>query len=285
MSEVYPSAFALMKKYDITPKKSFGQNFLISERVFRGIVDAVVQEIDDVVIEFGAGVGTLTARLSERVPEGLVVAVERERDMLTILNGELSQYDNVQIHEGDAMKFDVTGIAKWQGRPVSVCGNLPYNIASQIMIALTAKRNRSWITRCVFLIQKEMADRLLASPGTKAYGPLGVIISAYYNITSVVKAGPNCFVPAPRVHSTAVQLIPKTELWEADDEWFRKTVHAALGHRRKTLRNSLRQVFADDHVDQSLHDASIEGGVRGETLPPKQLGKLSEALRKNNPRS
>ena len=120
MSEAYPSAFALMKKYDITPKKSFGQNFLISERVFRSIVDATVNEIDDVIVEFGAGVGTLTARLSERASEGLVVAVERERDMIKILKGELEQYDSIDIHEADALQFNVSGIAQWQGRPVAV---------------------------------------------------------------------------------------------------------------------------------------------------------------------
>ena len=129
----FPDARVLLGRYNLRAKKGFGQNFLISERAFRAIVDATVQNDDDWIVEIGAGLGTLTARLAERVSEGKVIALERDPDMITVLRAELAGVDNVEIEASDAMRYDLRMAAKWRGDSITVCGNLPYHIASQLL--------------------------------------------------------------------------------------------------------------------------------------------------------
>ena len=159
----FPDARVLLGRYGLQAKKWFGQNFLISDRVFRAIVDATVACDDDWIVEIGAGLGTLTARLAERVPEGKVIALERDPDMVTVLRGELANVENVQIEAADALKYDLRMAARWRGDSIAVCGNLPYHIAAPILFRVIEAR--ASISRAVVMLQKEMADRLLAPPG------------------------------------------------------------------------------------------------------------------------
>src|SRR5690606_18238471 len=124
MSEPFPDPRALLRKHGLAAKKSWGQNFLVAERAYRAIVDAAVDVADDWIVELGAGLGTLTMRLAERVPEGKVIAVERDRDMAQVLRAELAHLDNVEIVEANALTYDLAMIARWHGGPISVCGNL-----------------------------------------------------------------------------------------------------------------------------------------------------------------
>src|SRR6185503_2505861 len=176
-SPPFPDARTLLDRYGLRAKKQFGQNFLTSERVFRAIVDAAVGADDDWIVEIGAGLGTLTARLAERVPEGKVIALERDPDMVGVLRGELGEVENVQIEPADAMRYDLAMAARWRGDRIVVCGNLPYHIASQIMFRIADAR--AHVRRAVVMIQKEMADRVLANPGGKDYGALGVMLQTY----------------------------------------------------------------------------------------------------------
>src|SRR5690606_31663732 len=173
----FPDARVLLDRYGLRAKKSFGQNFLISERAFRAIVDATVRTDEDWIVEIGAGLGTLTSRLSERVPAGKIIALERDPDMIRVLRSELAGVDNVDIEDVDALRYDLRMAARWRGDSISVCGNLPYHIAAPLLFKVLSARDV--IRHAVVMIQKEMADRIVASPGGKDYGALGVMIRTY----------------------------------------------------------------------------------------------------------
>jgi 16S rRNA (adenine1518-N6/adenine1519-N6)-dimethyltransferase len=280
-AEPFPDARVLLARYGLYAKKHFGQNFLISDRVFRAIVDATVARDDDWIVEIGAGLGTLTARLAERVPEGKVIALERDPDMITVLRGELGGVDNVEIEAADALRYDLRMAARWHGGdPIAVCGNLPYHIAAPLVFRVVEARE---VVRCaVVMVQKEMADRIVAAPGTKAYGALGVMIRTYADVTIVAKVGAGSFAPAPSVDSAVIKLVPlpggAPRVAIADAEHYSRVVHAAFGQRRKTLRNALRAVFEDAAVDAALSASGIDGGRRGETLEIAEFARLAAGL-------
>lgn len=274
----FPDARTLLDRHGLRAKKHFGQNFLTSERVFRAIVDATVRTDDDWVVEIGAGLGTLTARLAERVPEGKVIALERDPDMVAVLTAELAHLGNVDIEACDALRYDLTGPAKWRGESIVVCGNLPYHIAAPLMFRAVAARGH--VARAVVMVQKEMADRIVAGPGSKTYGAMGVMLQSYATCRLVVNAPSGAFTPAPKVDSAVVKLDftapPALEL--PDEEHHRAVVHAAFGQRRKTLRNALRAVYADEAVQAALAAVGIDGGRRGETLSLVEFAALARAI-------
>ena len=278
--EPFPGARELLDRYGLRAKKSFGQNFLVSERAFRAIVDASVGADDDWIVEIGAGLGTLTARLAERVPEGKVIALERDRDMLAVLRAELGNVENVQIEDADALRYDLQMVARWRGDSIAVCGNLPYHIAAPLLFRVVEAR--AVIRRAVVMIQKEMADRIVAEPGTSDYGALGVMIRTYLDASTVAKVSAGSFVPPPKVESTVLRLVPLANAAPrvpiANEKRYSKTVHAAFGQRRKTLRNALRAQFTDEAVDAALAATGIDGGRRGETLSIPEFASLADQL-------
>jgi 16S rRNA (adenine1518-N6/adenine1519-N6)-dimethyltransferase len=276
----FPDARVLLGRYGLRAKKSFGQNFLISERAFRAIVDATVRADDDWIVEIGAGLGTLTARLAERIPEGKLIALERDPDMLRVLRAELAGVDNVDIEDVDALRYDLRMAARWRGDPITVCGNLPYHIAAPLLFKIIEAR--AGVRHAVVMIQKEMADRLVAAPGTKAYGALGVMIRTYVDVSVVARVGAGSFAPPPRVDSAVVRLVPlpgaAPRVPIADEAHYSAVVHAAFGQRRKTLRNALRAAFAEDAVDAALAATGIDGVRRGETLEIAEFAAVAAAL-------
>lgn len=278
MTEPFPDARVLLDRYGLRAKKSFSQNFLISDRAFRAIVDATVRADDDWVVEIGAGLGTLTARLAERVPEGKVIALERDRDMIAVLRAELAGVDNVEIEEADALRYDLKMAAKWRGDSIAVCGNLPYQIAAPLLFRVLEAR--ASVTHAVVMIQKEMADRIVAPPGGKDYGALGVMIRTYADVTTVAKVGAGSFVPAPKVDSTVIRLVPLAQPRApiGNEQHYSAVVHAAFGQRRKTLRNALRAVFDEAAVDAALASTAIDGIRRGETLEIAEMAALANAI-------
>jgi len=274
----FPDARILLDKYALRAKKQFGQNFLISERALRAIADATVTSDEDWIVEIGAGLGTLTAQLVERVTAGKVIALEMDPDMISVLKAELGTVDNLEIEQVDAMRYDLKMVAKWRGEPIIVCGNLPYHIASQLMFRVIDAREA--VRHCVVMIQKEMADRIVAKPGTKEYGAIGVMLRTYADITTVIKVPAGSFLPPPKIDSTVIKLVPlaqpRTPI--ANDKHYSAVVHAAFGQRRKTLRNALKAMWADQEVDAALVATAIDGMRRGETLDIAEFGALAAAL-------
>lgn len=276
--EAFADARALLGKYGFHAKKHFGQNFLVNERAFRAIVDATVRTPDDWIVEIGSGVGTLTARLAQRVPDGKVIALEADPDMITVLRGELGTNDIVEINHVDAMRYDLAMVAKWRGDKIAVCGNLPYHIASQLIFRVIDAREH--VTHAVMMIQKEMADRIVAPPGGKEYGALGVMVRTYCDVSTVAKVGAGSFVPPPKIDSTVIKLVPlaATRAPIGEPKHYSAVVHAAFGQRRKTLRNALRAVFEEAGVDAALAETKIDGQRRGETLDIAEFARLAMAI-------
>jgi 16S rRNA (adenine1518-N6/adenine1519-N6)-dimethyltransferase len=280
MKEPFPDPRTLLARHGLGAKKSWGQNFLVSGRAYRGIVDATVAAADDWIVELGAGLGTLTTRLAERVPEGRVFAVERDRDLVAVLREELGHLEGIDIVAANALTYDVAMVARWRGEPVVVCGNLPYNIASQILVRIVELRHS--VARAVVMIQREMAERLAAAPGSKTYGALGVLVQTYADVTVVLRVGADAFVPRPKVDSAVVRLVPlprgEPRVPLDDPERYRDVVHAAFEQRRKTLRNALRARYDVNLVDLALAASGIDGSRRGETLSVAEFAALANAL-------
>ncbi|MEJ7600156.1 MAG: 16S rRNA (adenine(1518)-N(6)/adenine(1519)-N(6))-dimethyltransferase RsmA [Kofleriaceae bacterium] len=278
MTEPFPDARVLLERYGLRAKKSFSQNFLISDRAFRAIVDATVKTDEDWIVEIGAGLGTLTSRLAARVPEGKVIALERDRDMIAVLRAELAGADNVEIEEVDALKYDLRMAAKWRGDSISVCGNLPYQIAAPLMFRVIEAREA--VRVAVVMIQKEMADRIVAPPGGKDYGALGVMLRTYADVSVVAKVSAGSFVPAPKVDSTVIRLTPLAQPRApiGDEKHYSAVVHAAFGQRRRPCAMRCVRCLDEAAVDAALAAASIDGIRRGETLDIAELAAVAVAI-------
>lgn len=267
-------AHALIQKYGLRAKKSWGQNFLVDERAYREIVHACAIGDGDWVVEIGAGLGTLTRRLAETGAH--VVAVERERDMLEVLRAEHGSDERIEVVEANALTFDYAEVAARAGKPPVIVGNLPYQIASPILFRLMETRAR--FARIVVMLQKEMADRIVAPPGEKAYGALSVMVRLYGEPKLVCRVRAGGFVPAPRVDSAVLRIVPRAERLDVDDAKFSRVVHAAFGQRRKTLRNALSAAFDAGVVDRALAAIGVDGQRRGETLSVDEFAALTRAI-------
>lgn len=271
-------ARALLEKYGLRAKKSWGQNFLVEERVFRAIVEATIVEPGDWAIEIGAGLGTLTARLLARAAQ--VVAVERDRDMAAILRAELGGVAHFTLAEANALTFDYVACARSRDRAPAVVGNLPYQIASPILFRLLEARTH--LARIVVMLQREMVDRIVAKPDTDAYGALSVMVQMAGRTERVCRAPAGAFVPAPRVESAVVRVTPfpggATRVPVSDEKLFSEVVHAAFGQRRKTLRNALKTLGDEALVLTALERAGIDPQRRGETLSVEDFARLTDAI-------
>jgi 16S rRNA (adenine1518-N6/adenine1519-N6)-dimethyltransferase len=273
----FPDPRTLLSRYGLAAKKSWGQNFLIDTTVYDAIVAATVRARDEWVVEIGAGLGTLTMRLADAVPDGRVIAVEKDRDMVAVLARELANRPNVEVRDENALVFDYAAAAARAGGPVAVAGNLPYQIASPLLFQMIEAR--AHIRRAVVMLQKEMADRLVARPGTREYGALGVMLALHADVHPVVRARAGAFFPAPRVDSAVVRLEPLASPRVAvDPRRYGQTVHAAFGQRRKTLRNALRSLWPAEVVDAALAAAGVDGQRRGETLSVEEFARLADQL-------
>ena len=273
----YPDARTLLRKYSLRAKKTWGQNFLVEERTFEGIVRGAGLGPGDVAIEIGAGLGTLTARLALACDR--VIAIERDRDMVEILRAELAGNERVEIAEANALTFDYAAAAARLGKKPVVVGNLPYQIASPILFRLLDARKS--LGRLVVMLQLEMAERVVAAPDTSEYGALSVMVRIAVEPKILFKVSAGAFYPPPRVASAVLVLDPLpafTRVPLTDDGWFSAVVHAAFGQRRKTLRNALRTVAPQEAIDRALTECAIDEKRRGETLSVEEFAALAESL-------
>jgi 16S rRNA (adenine1518-N6/adenine1519-N6)-dimethyltransferase len=264
---------SVLQRHGLTPKRSFSQNFLVSRHAVDEIARAATEgAADATVIELGPGAGTLTAALLRTGAR--VVAVEKDRDMIALLRAELGGSPRLRIVEGDAASFSLEALDAGE-RPV-VCGNLPYAITGAILERLVTLAPH--VRRAVVMVQREVRDRLVASPGGVAWGALSVFVQARFEIKTVLKVPAGAFHPPPEVDSAVVSLVPRTVPIAEEDTAFRTIVRAAFGTRRKTLRNGLLREVGD-RADALLAQTGTDGRRRGETLTIAELAQLAEALR------
>ncbi|MCC6811596.1 MAG: ribosomal RNA small subunit methyltransferase A [Deltaproteobacteria bacterium] len=253
-----PDPRELLKKHGLFAKKSFGQNFLRDYRVHARIAAALGVKTGDVVVELGAGLGTLTWYLAHT--KATVHAVERDRDLAPILREVMRPFANVTIHEADAKKVDYASF----GARVAVAGNIPYQLTSPIIFALFEQREVA--ERVALLVQKEVADRIVEPPGSKTYGLLSVLLGAIATVERVCVVPAGAFHPAPRVDSAVISWRVKPGV-EGVDARFVAIVKAAFQQRRKTLRNALR-AYGDPLLD-ALRAEGVEAERRAETVSPE----------------
>ncbi len=259
----------VMKRHGLAPKRSFRQNFLVSRSAVERIAEALAPRPDELTVELGPGLGTLTAALLRA--GATMLAIERDRDMLAVLAAELGQIDRLELREGDAATIDLRALAAERGR-VALVGNLPYAVTGAILRNVVEQRDA--VSRAVLMVQREVRDRLVAAPAPKAYGALTVFVQASFEVESVLRVPAGAFHPPPKVESAVVRLIPRAVPRAEETEAFRAVVHAAFGTRRKTLRNALRRSGAEGALEAS----GIDGDRRGETLSIEELAALAAAL-------
>ncbi len=265
----------ILKAFGLRMSKKLGQNFLIDARIVQGIVDAAEIQPGDRVLEIGPGIGTLTQGLAEAGAD--VTAVELDKKLPAVLKETLKAYDNVRIVPGDILKVNIPEIMG-EG-PFKVAANLPYYITTPILMTLLERHLP--ITRMVTMVQKEVAERMTAKPGSRIYGALSVAVQYYTEPEIVLDVPPRSFIPAPEVMSVVVSCRVRKEpaVKVSDEKLFFRVVKAAFGQRRKTLMNALKGGgFPKEAVRDALETSGIDPTRRGETLTLAEFGRLADAF-------
>ena len=271
MSFTWEDPRRVLARHGLSPKRSFSQNFLVSERAVRGIVEACALAPESHIVELGPGCGTLTVALAAAC--ATVYAVERDPDMLQLLEAETDRA-RVQLIPGDAKEVDLRALAA--GGRIHVAGNLPYAITGAILRRLVEQGD--WMNHAVLMVQREVRDRLVAAPDTSAYGALTVFTQQVFAIETVMHVPRTAFHPPPKVTSSVVKLTPLATARAPRVPSFERVVRAAFQARRKTLRNALIQALGGELSDAILEAAGLDGKRRGETLSIEEYGQLSQAL-------
>ncbi|HKU40362.1 MAG TPA: 16S rRNA (adenine(1518)-N(6)/adenine(1519)-N(6))-dimethyltransferase RsmA [Polyangiales bacterium] len=274
MSSSFEDPRRVLKRHGLWAKRSYSQNFLVSERAVAAIAEACALAADTPVIELGAGCGTLTFALAERSAH--VIAIERDPDMLRVLEAERGERA-VELVPGDAKQIDFAEYARRYGRRVVVAGNLPYAITGAIFRNLVAQAES--VERAVFMVQREVRDRLVAEPDSGEYGALTIFTAQRFAIATVLHLPRTAFHPPPKVTSSVVALTPLAAPRAPLTPEFETLVRAAFQARRKTLRNALAQSLGAEPTQRALQAAGIDGQRRGETLSIEEFGALAAALR------
>ena len=264
----------ICKRFDIKMSKKLGQNFLIK----RGIVDEIVKAADlqagEPVLELGPGIGTLTQGLAQSGAN--VTAIELDTRLLEVLDTTLAQYSNVNIVHGDVLKLDVPSIMNHE--PFKVVANLPYYITTPIIMSLL--ESRLPIERLVVMVQKEVALRMVAKPGTKDYGALSVAVQYYTKPDIVLDVPPKSFLPAPAVTSSVIRCVlrDKPPVDVVDEKLFFRVVKAGFAQRRKTFANTMKTTgLSKDRIEELLVKANIDGQRRGETFTLQEFADVANA--------
>jgi 16S rRNA (adenine1518-N6/adenine1519-N6)-dimethyltransferase len=266
-----PDARDLLRKHSLQPKRSFSQNFLVQPSATARIADAAAA-LGSHVVELGPGLGALTHALLERGCH--VLAVELDRDMVRILREELGSHPSLEIREGDAATFDLASYSAACRAKLVVAGNLPYQATGAILRQVV--RHREALNGAVLMVQREVRDRLVAEPGTPAYGALTVFVAAGFEIDTVCRLKPGSFHPPPQVESAVVRLVPRAEPRAEETPTFRAIVRASFQTRRKTLRNALRPLGPSEPAERAARQAGIDLRRRGETLTVEEFARLAE---------
>lgn len=249
-------------------KKRFGQHFLIDQQIVHAIVSNINPKPDDVIIEIGPGNGVLTKPIAQSKPN--LHIVELDRDLIPTLERKFSHYPNISIHQGDALKFDYSSI----GKKLRIIGNLPYNISTPLMFHLIQFKNNIYDQH--FMLQKEVANRLAASPGGKNYGRLSIMFGTYMDTYNLFDVPAKAFNPAPRVISSVVKIKPKSnnQIIIKNPAILSKIVTQAFSQRRKTLRNSLKGLISD----KIMIEMDLSPSQRAEEVPILTWSKLANTI-------
>lgn len=264
----------ICKRFDIKMSKKLGQNFLIKRGIVDEIVHAAELTVGEPVLEVGPGIGTLTQGLAQSGAD--VTAIELDRRLLEVLDTTLASYDNVRIIHGDVLKLDVPTIMNH--KPFKVVANLPYYITTPIIMSLL--ESKLPIERLVVMVQKEVALRMVAKPGTKDYGAVSVAVQYYTEPDIVLDVPPKSFLPAPAVTSSVIRCVlrDKPPVDVIDEKLFFRIVKAGFAQRRKTFSNTMKTTgLTRDRIEELLAKANIDGQRRGETFTLQEFADVANA--------
>ena len=274
----------IIQKYQFAFQKKFGQNFLIDGRVLEKIIAAAEITEEDMVLEIGPGIGTMTQYLAEQARQ--VVAVEIDKNLIPILEETLKDYKNITVINEDILKLNIGELAEKynQGKPIKVVANLPYYITTPIIMGLF--ESNVPIANSTVMGQKEVAERMQAGPGTKDYGALSLAVQYYASPYIVANVPPNCFIPRPSVGSAVIRLTryEKPPVEVLDSRLMFDLIRASFNQRRKTLQNSLNNAqnltFTKEQIANAILSLDLPASVRGEALTLEQFAGLANALKK-----
>ena len=268
----------VIKKYEFCFQKKFGQNFLIDGHVLDKIIAGAGVTKDDMVLEIGPGIGTMTQYLAEAA--GKVVAVEIDRNLLPILQETLSDYDNVKVIHADVLSLNLEKLVQEEngGRPIKVVANLPYYITTPIIMALFEQHVP--LANVTVMVQKEVAARMKSGPGSKDYGALSLAVQYYAEPYIVANVPCNCFMPRPNVDSAVIRLTRYEEppVQVKDEKMLFKIIRASFNQRRKTLQNGLNNSSELNFTKDQIAAAGFSPSVRGEALTLEQFARLTDIL-------
>lgn len=265
-------------EYKHRARKRFGQNFLIDNSIVEKIIEAADIKETDTVLEIGPGKGVLTSLLQKKAKR--LVVVEIDKDLVRVLKDVFSKEENIEIIEGDFLKLDIESLFE-EGEIVKVVANLPYYITTPIMMKLF--ESKISFERLVVMVQREVALRMCAKPGTKDYGALTLAVDFYTDPRIVTEVSPNCFRPAPKVSSSVVSLDKKEELCSGfEKENLFKIIKLSFAQRRKTLINALSSVIEKDRLKEILLELGFNENIRGEMLSLEQFNDISKIIGEKN---
>jgi len=273
----------LLKAWNLKPKKHLGQSFLSDPSIARAIISRVPLSSQDIVLEIGAGLGALTIPLARTVKK--IYAVEKDDQLIDLLKTELlaNQISNCEIISENILQMDLRQFAESGGHRLTVMGNLPYNISSQVIIRLIQVREK--FERAIFMFQRELAQRIAARPGGKQYGRITALLRYCADIRTLLVVSPSAFYPPPKVESAVVEIKfrPTTDYAPHDEAMLFDVIKAAFGNRRKTLKNALAAGglrIDSETARRALSSAGIDPARRAETLEPADFVALAISLGK-----
>ena len=278
------NTIAVLQKYHFNFQKKFGQNFLIDTHVLDKIIRAAEITKDDFVLEIGPGIGTMTQYLAQAARE--VVAVEIDKALIPILQDTLSGFPNAEVIHDDILKVDIAGLAKERngGRPIKVVANLPYYITTPIIMSLF--ESRVPLASVTVMVQKEVAERMQAGPGSKDYGALSLAVQYYAEPYIAANVPPNCFMPRPNVGSAVIRLTRhEVSPVQVDNEKLMfQIIRASFNQRRKTLVNGLNNspeiTLTKEQITEAVESLGKGAGVRGEALTLEEFAGLANKINK-----
>lgn len=279
------NTIAVLQKYQFVFQKKFGQNFLIDTHVLNKIIRSAEISSEDMVLEIGPGIGTMTQYLAQAA--GRVTAVEIDRALIPILEETLKDYENVTVLNEDILKVDIAGLAEREnrGKPIKVVANLPYYITTPIIMGLF--ENHVPLKSITVMVQKEVAERMQVGPGSKDYGALSLAVQYYAKPYIVANVPPNCFMPRPKVGSAVIRLdrYEKPPVQVDNEKLMFKIIRASFNQRRKTLANGLKNSpeldFSKEEIEASIESLGRDASVRGEALTLEEFAVLSNILGRN----
>ena len=283
MSSAYQETMFILKKYNITANKSLGQNFLINDEVIENTVNAANITEKDLVIEIGPGLGTLTSLLLEKAKK--VIAIELDNRMINILNERFNLYSNFEIIHQDVLKVDLKNIIETEKREngiekVKIVANLPYYITTPIIMKLL--EDKLDVESITVMVQKEVAERLIATPGEKLAGAITYSVNYYCEVEKVVEVPKESFIPAPEVESEVIKLIlrKKAPVEVKDEDKFFKLIKVSFMQRRKTFLNGVSNsgLIEKQKLKNILEELEISENIRGENLSLEQFAKISNKI-------